>query len=189
MCLIGREPTADDRLVGLLVEVEPQTIFHSRHLTARALERLSGGGKLQRYAGVASRLCLGLVVKFEDSTQESKGENTQETDASSPESSLEIKNSGESIQESIQETQSKGESIQESIQETPNRGKSIQENKSNAEKVVELLRIHPMITLTEVAARLALSRIGVQKITDRLKADGRLKREGSTKAGRWVVLD
>ena len=128
-------------------------------------------------------------VKFEDSTQESKGENTQETDASSPESSLEIKNSGESIQESIQETQSKGESIQESIQETPNRGKSIQEKKSNAEKVVELLRIHPMITLSEVAARLALSRIGVQKITDRLKADGRLKREGSTKAGRWVVLD
>lgn len=97
----------------------------------------------------------------------------------------ETEDKGGSIQESIQEAKNRGGDTQESIQEAKNKGESIQE--SNREKVIKILKTNPTLTLNEVAKRIGLSRIGIQKITDKLRAEGLLSRKGSTKAGEWIV--
>ena len=104
------------------------------------------------------------------------------------ESTQEISKKEDSTQESIQE---QDKSIVESIQEQPATLKliqeSIQELKSNRERVILILSIKPSINLDEVAKIIGLSRIGVQKIVGKLKAEGILSRNGSTKAGKWIV--
>ncbi|MDE6522085.1 MAG: winged helix-turn-helix transcriptional regulator [Muribaculaceae bacterium] len=59
--------------------------------------------------------------------------------------------------------------------------------KSNRERVILILSIKPSINLDEVARIIGLSRIGVQKIVGKLKAEGILSRNGSTKSGKWIV--
>ena len=59
----------------------------------------------------------------------------------------------------------------------------------NRERVLIFLRSNPTITLQEIADKMGLTRRGVQKITDRLKAGGIIRREGSTKAGKWIIND
>ena len=93
---------------------------------------------------------------------------------SSPKS---IQEQGRSIQESIRENASSHKSIQDSIQEI----------KNNRDKVLFILSKNPNITLEEVAKIIGLSRIGVQKFAGNLKEVGILSRDGSTKAGKWVV--
>lgn len=121
-----------------------------------------------------------------DSAQESKGE-MGDTLKSSPESTQESKQEKKGIQESDLVHQklhnSSPESIQEGILE------SIQEIKSNKSKVLYILSRKPASTLNEVAELIGLSRIGVQKIVSKLRAEGILSRKGSTKAGEWVVKD
>lgn len=56
------------------------------------------------------------------------------------------------------------------------------------EKIIELLKLDSTLTLDQLFPLLNMSRKGVQKAIDRLKDKGALTREGSTKAGRWVVL-
>lgn len=103
------------------------------------------------------------------------------------ESSPEVKGSTqESIQETLSSPESKGESIQENTGSTQ---ESIQEIKSNRDKVLYILSRESSITLDEVAKMIGLSRIGVQKIADKLRAEGILSRKGSTKAGEWIVND
>lgn len=77
----------------------------------------------------------------------------------------------------------KGESKAESVTDPQSKGKS------NGERVVSILRSNGELTLPEVAQMLKLSLGGIEKIVRQLKADGRLIREGSTKAGRWIVKD
>ncbi len=55
------------------------------------------------------------------------------------------------------------------------------------EKIIELLKIDSTLTLDQLFPLLNMSRKGVQKAIDRLKVKGILTREGSTKAGRWIV--
>ncbi len=78
-------------------------------------------------------------------------------------------------QESSQE---KPRSSQESSQEKP---------KDNRKQVMEILKANPAITLQEVADRVGITRRGVQKITDKLQSEGILSRQGSTKAGKWII--
>lgn len=66
---------------------------------------------------------------------------------------------------------------------------SIQEIKSNRSKVLYILSRKPTSTLEEVAKLIGLSRIGVQKIVSKPRAEGVLSRKGSTKAGEWVVKE
>lgn len=108
------------------------------------------------------------------------------------ESKQEINKKEDSTQDSIQESiQQQERSIGESIQENPASLKSIQESiqelKSNRERVILILSIKPSINLDEVARIIGLSRIGVQKIVGKLKAEGILSRNGSTKSGKWIV--
>ena len=87
----------------------------------------------------------------------------------------EVKQAAESSQESSQESVG---SSQESSQQPP---------VDNRDKVLSFLRANPAVTLQEVADKIGITRRGVQKITDRLKADGIIRREGSTKAGKWII--
>ena len=99
-----------------------------------------------------------------------------------------VSGSSQEISGSSQETAG---SSQERLQE--NTGSS-QENSrynpvDNRERVLIFLRSNPTITLQEIADKMGLTRRGVQKITDRLKAGGIIRREGSTKAGKWINDD
>ena len=99
-----------------------------------------------------------------------------------------VSGSSQEISGSSQETAG---SSQERLQE--NTGSS-QENSrynpvDNRERVLIFLRSNPTITLQEIADKMGLTRRGVQKITDRLKAGGIIRREGSTKAGKWIIND
>lgn len=101
-------------------------------------------------------------------------------------------------QESTQETQNKGKSTiekggdtQESTQENRKNTQEMQlgTQESTQEKILRILRENPSLSTTEVASRLGTTRDGIRKVLDKLRSDGRLAREGSTKAGRWVVKD
>lgn len=58
---------------------------------------------------------------------------------------------------------------------------------SSEMKIKMLLGVDNSLTIVKMAHLLDMSKSGVQKITDKLRAEGRLFREGSTKAGRWIL--
>lgn len=102
-----------------------------------------------------------LDIQNTESTQESKGESTQEN--------------SESTQENPKSTQESSESTQEnskSTQEIP---------QSNKDKILYIIKTNPTITLEEVAKTIGLTRDGVKKTVDKLKAEGLVAREGATK--------
>lgn len=101
-------------------------------------------------------------------TPESKGESKGETNYIA-------KNTGQSKE------QSKGEGI--SIEPNPLHGKG----ESNRVRVINYLSEDGNLTLPEIAEKLQLSLGGVEKIVRQLKKEGILSREGSTKAGKWIV--
>ncbi len=101
-------------------------------------------------------------------TPESKGEIKGETNYIT-------KNTGQSKE------QSKGEGI--SIEPNPLHSKG----ESNRIRVIRLLSDNGNLTLPEIADKLQLSLGGVEKIVRQLKKEGILSREGSTKAGKWIV--
>ena len=45
------------------------------------------------------------------------------------------------------------------------------------------------MTLSDVASEVGSTRDGIRKITDKLRANGSLIREGSTKSGKWIVVN
>ena len=101
-------------------------------------------------------------------TPESKGESKGETNYIA-------KNTGQSKE------QSKGEGI--SVEPNPLYGKG----ESNRVRVINYLSDDGNLTLPEIAEKLQLSLGGVEKIVRQLKKEGILSREGSTKAGKWIV--
>lgn len=52
-----------------------------------------------------------------------------------------------------------------------------------------LLKFNSRMTLDKMAEYLNMSKRGVQKDTNRLQESGVLSREGSTKAGKWIIND
>lgn len=101
-------------------------------------------------------------------TPESKGESKGETNYIA-------KNTGQ------RKEQSKGEGI--SVEPNPLHGKG----ESNRVRVINYLSEDGNLTLPEIAEKLQLSLGGVEKIVRQLKKEGILSREGSTKAGKWIV--
>ena len=101
-------------------------------------------------------------------TPESKGESKGETNYIA-------KNTGQSKE------QSKGEGI--SVEPNPLHSKG----ESNRVRVINYLSDDGNLTLPEIAEKLQLSLGGVEKIVRQLKKEGILSREGSTKAGKWIV--
>ncbi len=101
-------------------------------------------------------------------TPESKGESKGESNG---ETNYITKNTG----------QSKGEGI--SVEPNPLHSNG----ESNRIRVIRLLSDNGNLTLPEIADKLQLSLGGVEKIVRQLKKEGILSREGSTKAGKWIV--
>ena len=101
-------------------------------------------------------------------TPESKGESKGESNG---ETNYITKNTG----------QSKGEGI--SVEPNPLHSNG----ESNRIRVIRLLSDNGNLTLPEIADKLQLSLGGVEKIVRQLKKEGKLSREGSTKAGKWIV--
>ncbi len=60
--------------------------------------------------------------------------------------------------------------------------------KSVPDKIVGLMITEPSITARQIAEHLGVSFDRVRYHIKKLRADGRIKREGSTKSGKWVVM-
>jgi len=58
----------------------------------------------------------------------------------------------------------------------------------NRDQILAKLSADPELTIAELARLLNLSDSGVEVNLRKLRQEGRIRREGSTKAGRWVVL-
>lgn len=56
-------------------------------------------------------------------------------------------------------------------------------------QIIELIQRNPAITLDEIAVVLSLTRHSIEKKIKELRDAGYIKREGSNKSGRWIVLD
>ena len=68
------------------------------------------------------------------------------------------------------------------------KGKSKAKSKGNNEdKIVALLASNPYLRQSEIVAKVGLSLSGVEKIMRRLRNEGKLVREGSSRNGCWKV--
>ena len=74
-----------------------------------------------------------------------------------------------------------GSTTQETTQE-------IKIEKSVSNRIIELMMMEPNITAKQIAEYLNVSFDGVRYHIKKLRADGKIKREGSTKSGKWVVM-
>ena len=73
------------------------------------------------------------------------------------------------------------ETTQETTQENP--------QKTTQEKLLQLLRKAPQLTRDQLAVALSISTDGVKYHLQKLKAEGRIVRVGSTKSGAWQVVN
>ena len=79
----------------------------------------------------------------------------------------------------------KGAPAQENAQET---AQEKYDELSEEEKIIVLLSNNPQMTRNELAEKLNISPDAVKRRMDKLKKAGRIEHQGSTKAGKWVVL-
>jgi len=77
------------------------------------------------------------------------------------------------------------------LQSTSSPGKSTESGQKSrlksGQKIVELMRKNPSITIAELVSELGMSRSGISKQIAKLKADGVIEREGSDKSGQWIT--
>ena len=78
-----------------------------------------------------------------------------------------------------------GSTTQETTQET---AQEIKIEKSVPNRIIELMMMEPNITAKQIAEHLNVSFDGVRYHIKKLRADGKIKREGSTKSGKWIVM-
>ena len=79
----------------------------------------------------------------------------------------------------------KGAPAQENAQET---AQEKYDELNDEEKIIVLLSNNPQMTRNELAEKLNISPDAVKRRMDKLKKAGRIEHQGSTKAGKWVVL-
>ena len=84
-----------------------------------------------------------------------------------------------------EEAKLKGASAQETAQEI---AQEKNDELSDEEKIIVLLSNNPQMTRNELAVKLNISPDAVKRRMDKLKKVGRIEHQGSTKAGKWVVL-
>lgn len=78
-----------------------------------------------------------------------------------------------------------GKTNQETTQETTQKTEI---EKPIPDQIVELIEMEPSITARQIAKHLGISFDGVRYHIKKLRAHGVIKREGSTKVGKWIVL-
>ena len=57
------------------------------------------------------------------------------------------------------------------------------------QKILQLIKQDPRITIAQISYDIGMSESGVKKVIKKLKDNGKLKRTGSLKAGRWEIED
>lgn len=86
-------------------------------------------------------------------------------------------------QENSNTTQENSKTTQEIIQEN---GKTTQE--TTKVQILEIISNNGNVTLNEIAEKLKLSRDGVKYHITELQKEGKIRHEGATKAGQWVII-
>ncbi len=110
-----------------------------------------------------------------------------------PEDLIEVSDTQESKGESKGKINSNVQNLSESKVESKEDVVNVENNRSNSKgesnriRVIRLLSNDGSLTLPEIAEKLHLSLGGVEKIIRQLKKNGILYREGSTKAGKWII--
>ena len=66
-------------------------------------------------------------------------------------------------------------------------GESREKKQTSREKILSILQTHPEYSARKLADEIGISAKAIEKQLSKLKADGRLKREGPDKGGRWIV--
>lgn len=66
-------------------------------------------------------------------------------------------------------------------------GESREKKQTSREKILSILQTHPEYSARKLADEIGLSAKAIEKHLAILKAEGRLKREGPDKGGRWIV--
>jgi len=92
---------------------------------------------------------------------------------------------------SVTTEETKEEAEEEADEEKRDAGRQVAATGGTAirrDQILAELRANPQVTIAELARLLNLSDSGVEYNLRKLRQDGRVRREGSTKAGRWVVL-
>lgn len=56
------------------------------------------------------------------------------------------------------------------------------------EKILELLTVHPEYSARKLAEVIGITEKGIEKQLARLKAEGRIRRDGPDKGGKWIVM-
>lgn len=111
-----------------------------------------------------------------------------------PDDLIEVSDTQESLSGIKDSTQENAREIKSDTQEDTNSTREKTDTTqevptSNRDRLISLLRDNPRLTLADIADMIGLTRDGVKKIADKLRAEGILSRKGSTKAGEWVVRD
>ena len=66
-------------------------------------------------------------------------------------------------------------------------GESREKKQTSREKILSILQTHPEYSARKLADEIGISAKAIEKHLAILKAEGRLKREGPDKGGRWIV--
>ena len=93
----------------------------------------------------------------------------------------------ESTLKSTLETESGQKSGQEAIKRPEKTGEKSREK--SREKIVELIKLHPKITQSELAAEIHISVKGIEKQIRSLRELGLIRRVGPDKGGHWEVIE
>lgn len=80
------------------------------------------------------------------------------------------------------------EAYLKSTEEGGEKTDSGREKKSKSrEKILTLLRVHPEYSARKLAEEIGVTEKAIEKQLSKLKAEGRIRREGPDKGGSWIV--
>ena len=77
-------------------------------------------------------------------------------------------------------------STEESGEKTAKGGEKKQKSR---EKILQLLKAHPVYSAKKLADAIGITEKGVEKQLAKLKAEGLIRRDGPDKGGEWIVID
>ena len=60
---------------------------------------------------------------------------------------------------------------------------------SKSQMIIEMIRLNPDVTTSEMADKIGISRRSIAKITNKLQAEGMILRVGARKDGHWEIVD
>ena len=66
-------------------------------------------------------------------------------------------------------------------------GSAEKSSPKSSQKIIELMKNDPMITIADLALRVGITERAIKKQIGKLKAQGRIQRIGPDRGGRWQV--